>query len=165
MSLPAQAASVGNCSPVTCMPSPESPAKRMTAPVSGRRGFSTEGAGITVSLMIPVVLSAASVLDAERPPVALSGTPLEAGVATTSCYPNGPELARITRKKGPLLELEELHFWGPGEVPAAGGLDENHVLDSDGPPPRIVEPGLAHHHLPPLHPVPPPTHHPPLLSA
>src|SRR5713226_1633605 len=67
MSLPAQAASVVNCSPVTCMPSPESPAKRMTARVSVRRGLATEGAGITVSLMIPVVLSVASVLGAERP--------------------------------------------------------------------------------------------------
>src|SRR5215471_11377082 len=39
MSFPAHAASVVNCSPVTCMPSPESPANRITARVSVRRGF------------------------------------------------------------------------------------------------------------------------------
>jgi hypothetical protein len=56
MSFPAQAASVVNCSPVTCMPSPESPAKRITARVSVRRGFATAGAGAIPSLIV-VVLS------------------------------------------------------------------------------------------------------------
>src|SRR5215475_12410446 len=51
MSLPAHAASVVNCSPVTCIPSPESPANRMTARVSVRRGFWATPVGIAVSLI------------------------------------------------------------------------------------------------------------------
>src|SRR5262245_13361940 len=55
MSLPAHAASVVNCSPVTCMPSPESPANRITARVRVRRGFVAAAAGVIVSLMCPVL--------------------------------------------------------------------------------------------------------------
>src|SRR5439155_15158676 len=51
MSFPAHAASVVNCSPVTCMPSPESPANRITARVSVRRGFWTTPPGAAVSLI------------------------------------------------------------------------------------------------------------------
>src|SRR5688572_17165927 len=57
MSFPAQAASVVNCSPVTCMPSPESPAKRITARVSVRRGFAAAGTDAIVSLMSSVLSS------------------------------------------------------------------------------------------------------------
>jgi hypothetical protein len=57
ISLPAQAASVVNCSPVTCMPSPESPANRITARVSVRRGFAAAGTGAIVSLMSSVLSS------------------------------------------------------------------------------------------------------------
>src|SRR5262247_535706 len=51
MSFPAHAASVVNCSPVTCIPSPESPANRITARVSVRRGFCATPAGAALSLM------------------------------------------------------------------------------------------------------------------
>jgi len=52
--------------------------------------------------------------------------------------PKWPRIGKDnSRKKGRLSELEELHFGGAREVPAAGGLDEDHVLDPDGAPHRI----------------------------
>src|SRR5262245_9258390 len=62
MSLPAHAASVVNCSPVTCIPSPESPAKRITARVSVRCGLARAAERPVESLMS--VLS----FPARRPP-------------------------------------------------------------------------------------------------
>src|SRR5262249_18166780 len=53
MSLPAQADSVVNCPPVSCIPSPESPAKRITARSKPLRGFSVPLTGATVSLIDP----------------------------------------------------------------------------------------------------------------
>src|SRR5262244_3561190 len=47
-SLPAHADSVVNCSPVSCMPSPESPANRITARSSALRDFSTPVAGVAI---------------------------------------------------------------------------------------------------------------------
>ena len=51
MSLPAQADSVVNCSPVSCMPSPESPAKRITARSSSFRVFWAPVTGAAVSVI------------------------------------------------------------------------------------------------------------------
>src|SRR5437879_8945274 len=55
MSLPAHAASVVNCSPVTCIPSPESPANRITARVRVRRGFDAVPVAATLSLIFGVL--------------------------------------------------------------------------------------------------------------
>src|SRR5437867_12290271 len=54
MSLPAHADSVVNCSPVSCIPSPESPAKRITARSSSRRVLAPF-TGAAVSLIDPLV--------------------------------------------------------------------------------------------------------------
>src|SRR5437762_9607481 len=51
MSFPAHADSVVNCSPVSCMPSPESPANRMTARSSSFSDLETPVAGVAVSLI------------------------------------------------------------------------------------------------------------------
>src|SRR5262245_14506312 len=51
MSFPAHADSVVNCSPVSCMPSPESPANRITARSRSLRTFWTPAAGAAVSLI------------------------------------------------------------------------------------------------------------------
>ena len=47
-SLPAHADSVVNCSPVSCMPSPESPANRITARSSSFRNFTAPVAGVAI---------------------------------------------------------------------------------------------------------------------
>src|SRR2546422_2186518 len=48
MSLPAHADSVVNCSPVSCMPSPESPAKRTTARSSSFSDLPLAGAAVSL---------------------------------------------------------------------------------------------------------------------
>ena len=49
-SLPARAVSTVNCEPVTCMPSPESPAKRITTDSTGSRGRLGRG-GVDVAIV------------------------------------------------------------------------------------------------------------------
>src|SRR5438046_1844370 len=152
MSFPAHAASVVNCAPVTCMPSPESPANRITARVKVRRGFATVAAGITVSLMVSIVLSVTAGLDAERPRTrGVLETLVLVGAASLSCYPNACGLARLspalTAISAAPLELEKLHLRRAGEVAAAGRLDDDHVLDADGSPAQIVEARLDRHHV------------------
>src|SRR5262245_64525981 len=51
MSLPAQADSVVNCSPVSCMPSPESPANRTTARFNSLNRLAAPVRGAIVSLI------------------------------------------------------------------------------------------------------------------
>src|SRR4030095_6690912 len=138
------------------MPSPESPANRITARVNVRRGFATVAAGITVSLMVSIVLSVTVFFDAERPRTlgVLEALAL-AGAASPSCYPNACGLARLSparqqfhaTSRPPLLELEKLHLRRSGQVAGARGLDEHHVFDAHGAPARIVEARLDCHHV------------------
>src|SRR2546425_7193816 len=159
ISLPAHAASVVNCSPVTCMPSPESPAKRMTARVSVRRGFATAGAGVTVSLMVSIVLSVTS-SPAQSGPDTCHWKTLPGRSRYELMLPktasNGKDMSALPRSDqgalpgcglDALLQLQEVHFRGAGEIAAAPDIHHDHVLDPHRAAAGVVETGLDGHHL------------------
>src|SRR5215470_12782688 len=154
MSLPAHAASVVNCSPVTCMPSPESPANRITARFRVRRGLATVTAGVAVSLMMSIVLSVTAVHGAERPGLVVSGNASPGRSRYGFMLPKPLLRSKVISPRRPclgaagqLLEFEELHLRRVGEVAAAACLHEHHVLDAHRPTSRVVETRLDCHHV------------------
>src|SRR2546423_5392141 len=54
MSLPTTADVFVNCVPVNCMPSPESPAKRMVTVSTSSKSFSTVSAGVSMTELISI---------------------------------------------------------------------------------------------------------------
>jgi hypothetical protein len=109
--------SVVNCSPVSCIPSPESPAKRITARSSALRDFSTPVTGVAIWLISSSLLARL----AQSCPVSLAreiryrGKPAGRQVThrqtnghSIGRYAHGQDSRRVTRR-APVQKLQNLH--------------------------------------------------------